>query len=91
MYININCPKHILPKIIPHPKHEQYLIEPITLQTHINQIVNSVDQQHGRCFVRPSGTENLLRIYAEAQTEQKMKDILDKARTCVLHYIEHIL
>ncbi|CAN0126952.1 unnamed protein product, partial [Heterosigma akashiwo] len=24
----------------------------------------------GRCFVRPSGTENVVRVYAEAETQR---------------------
>ncbi|SOV15809.1 phosphoacetylglucosamine mutase, putative [Plasmodium sp. gorilla clade G2] len=91
LYINVKCPNHILTKIKPHPEHEKYLIEPKELQNYINQIVNTVDKKHGRCFIRPSGTETLLRIYAEAETQQKMKDILDKAQKCVLHYIQHMV
>jgi phosphoacetylglucosamine mutase len=27
--------------------------------------------RHGRCFVRPSGTEDVVRIYAEADTQEE--------------------
>jgi phosphoacetylglucosamine mutase len=34
----------------------------------------------GRCFVRPSGTEDVVRIYAEAET-QELADMLANAAT----------
>jgi phosphoacetylglucosamine mutase len=37
------------------------------LQTALDKAMKQVS---GRCFVRPSGTENVVRIYAEATTRQ---------------------
>jgi phosphoacetylglucosamine mutase len=46
---------------------ETTLIEPKFIQTNIDQILNSFDIKC-RAFVRPSGTEDLLRLYVEVQS-----------------------
>jgi phosphoacetylglucosamine mutase len=43
---------------------EQRLVEPSSLQDYIDEACATVPG--GRCFVRPSGTEDILRVYAEA-------------------------
>jgi phosphoacetylglucosamine mutase len=45
------------------------LVEPTGLQAKINQQVKKFKQ--GRCFVRPSGTEDVVRVYAEAETTEE--------------------
>ncbi|GAW81068.1 phosphoacetylglucosamine mutase [Plasmodium gonderi] len=87
LYINLPCPKYVLDNIIPHPDHEKYLIKPQGLQNRIDKIVFEIDPTHGRCFIRPSGTEILLRIYAEAQTLRQRDHILDKVKQALLQYI----
>lgn len=50
------------------PNHnETRLVEPKSLQDAIDSLVRQVDG--GRAFVRPSGTEDVVRIYAEAPTQ----------------------
>ncbi|UYV60889.1 PGM3 [Cordylochernes scorpioides] len=44
-------------------------LAPAGLQDAINQAVAQVP--NGRCFVRPSGTEDLVRVYAEALTKEQ--------------------
>lgn len=46
---------------------ETKVIQPIELQNDLDEAMNSIPS--GRCFVRPSGTEDYVRIYAEAQTQ----------------------
>mmetsp|Transcript_28362 Transcript_28362/g.34616 ORF Transcript_28362/g.34616 Transcript_28362/m.34616 type:complete len:102 (-) Transcript_28362:1124-1429(-) len=41
---------------------------PADLQPKIDEIVS--DYENGRAFVRPSGTEDVVRIYAEATTQE---------------------
>ena len=43
---------------------ERRLVSPRGLQNRINDLVKRYEG--GRCFVRPSGTEDVVRIYAEA-------------------------
>lgn len=47
---------------------ETELIEPKGLQNKLNDIIKQFPQ--GRSFIRPSGTENVVRIYAEAATQE---------------------
>jgi phosphoacetylglucosamine mutase len=47
-------------------KDESRLTEPLTLQTFIDKAVSECG--YGRAFVRPSGTEDVLRLYVEAGT-----------------------
>jgi len=37
----------------------------------------------GRCFVRPSGTENVVRVYAESKTSQDADALASKAAQLV--------
>lgn len=47
---------------------ERICVEPPNLQNEINQIV--AKYKKGRSFVRPSGTEDVVRVYAEAETRE---------------------
>jgi phosphoacetylglucosamine mutase len=42
---------------------------------------------HGRCFVRPSGTEDVVRVYAEASTHE----VADGLAKSVAHHVESLL
>ena len=37
----------------------------------------------GRCFVRPSGTEDVVRVYAEASTRQEAMELANLAAEIV--------
>lgn len=89
-YINVKCSKATLPNFKPHPEHEMFLIHPETLQTEIDRIVFEIDKENGRCFIRPSGTEPLVRIYAEAQDEHKKNKILQKVEMVLIEYINSL-
>ena len=54
------------------------LIEPIEVQNKIDEIVNEFKNNKGRCFVRASGTEDVVRIYSEADSEGIAKIISEK-------------
>jgi len=47
---------------------ERQLTEPAGVQQSLNQLV--AKYKNGRSFVRPSGTEDVVRIYAEAETQK---------------------
>lgn len=60
---------------------ERRLVRPVGLQGKIDQLVRKTG---GRSFVRPSGTEDVVRVYAEAQeTEEAVgeRPVLDKCST----------
>lgn len=50
---------------------ESRLTEPIELQDKIDELVSSTNE--GKAFVRPSGTEDILRLYSEAATMAEME------------------
>ena len=47
----------------------------------------AVNYSHGRCFVRPSGTEDVVRVYAEASTVEAA----DSLAKSVAQLVERIL
>jgi phosphoacetylglucosamine mutase len=49
--------------------NETECIEPDAVQPLLQKAMDSVN--HGRAFVRPSGTEDIVRIYAEATTREE--------------------
>lgn len=48
-------------------------MKPEGLQEEIDEAVKKFDK--ARSFVRPSGTEDVVRVYAEAATKQELKDL----------------
>ncbi|TNV80721.1 hypothetical protein FGO68_gene10832 [Halteria grandinella] len=50
---------------------ESRLTQPIELQNYIDALVSQTTE--GKAFVRPSGTEDILRLYAEAKTMEEME------------------
>ena len=55
---------------------ESRLTEPEEVQKVIDEAVAEV--QDGKAFVRPSGTEDVLRLYAEAKDEEQMDKLAKK-------------
>ncbi|KAJ3257470.1 Phosphoacetylglucosamine Mutase [Boothiomyces macroporosus] len=54
-------------------KADTELVEPKGLQEKINAQVAKFKK--GRCFVRPSGTEDVVRVYAEAETKEETETL----------------
>lgn len=52
---------------------ESRLTEPLGLQETIDHLIGTVEE--GKAFVRPSGTEDILRLYSEAKTEEQMESM----------------
>merc|ERR1712154_449156 len=50
---------------------EQTCLEPPQIQTKIDEICSKHAGSRSRCFVRPSGTEDVVRIYSEAETQSE--------------------
>ena len=59
-----------------------WLLYFLDLQDTIDEIVKSIPK--GRSFVRPSGTEDVLRIYAEADTVEHTLEISKKVTEAIL-------
>ncbi|KGN66058.1 phosphoacetylglucosamine mutase [Cucumis sativus] len=52
---------------------ETEVVKPPGLQEAINSEIAKYPQ--GRCFIRPSGTEDVIRVYAEASTQEAADDL----------------
>ena len=61
---------------------ETRLVSPIDMQEKIDEIVSKYEC--GRSFIRPSGTEDVLRIYAEARTLEEANEIAELVKTYIL-------
>ena len=55
---------------------ETRALEPAALQEALDALAASYPQ--GRCFVRPSGTEDVVRVYAEAATQEEADELARK-------------
>lgn len=63
---------------------ERRLIEPNAIQPKIDQLVSTV--KLGRSFVRPSGTEDAVRVYAEASTIEECEYLTNAVVKLVAEY-----
>lgn len=54
---------------------ETRVIEPKALQDQLDEAMQHMVDYRGRCFVRPSGTEDVVRVYAEATTTEKAQSL----------------
>jgi len=74
---------------------ETQVVSPASLKVALLLEVNNFEQRgsgthvhsgmkgNPRCFVRPSGTEDVVRIYAEASTQQEADELAQQAATLV--------
>ena len=58
---------------------------PIAMQNDLDECMKQV--KNGRCFVRPSGTEDVVRVYSEAATEDGAKWLADKATEAIITHV----
>ena len=65
--------------------NEMEVVTPIALQHALNGIMGRVQQ--GRCFVRPSGTEDIVRIYAEALTLEGVEVLVSEATKSIIEIV----
>ncbi|CCW65399.1 unnamed protein product [Phytomonas sp. EM1] len=81
--------------VITNTKDQTRAITPEGLQEEIDDIVNTVEREFlgkdgeqgmTRAFVRPSGTEPIVRIYAEANTQNACELLEKKVRAAVIKY-----
>jgi len=61
---------------------ERKCLTPIGLQDRIDSIVKEYGQK-SRAFVRPSGTEDVVRVYAESTTQQKADSLAKEVANVV--------
>ena len=70
---------------------ETRLTQPSMLQDMIDYCCQTQAKEEARCFIRPSGTEDILRIYIEAKTQHSVnviaKEILKEIE---LKYVDYV-
>ena len=62
---------------------ERRVSEPIELQSAIDSLIESIGYKMARSFVRPSGTEDVVRVYAEADTQEHTDDLAKRVSQLV--------
>merc|ERR1712176_1041259 len=62
--------------------NETACLAPMALQ----EDLNDATMDGARCFVRPSGTENVVRIYAEAPTSEKANQLASIAEELIVKH-----
>lgn len=73
-------------KLIKCTEDETAVTTPESLVQALQELNASYKQYQGRAFVRPSGTEDVVRVYAEATTEHKANELaLETAKAVFKH------
>ncbi len=62
---------------------ERRVSEPAELQIKLDKLVEDLGYKMARSFVRPSGTEDVVRVYAEADTQENTDDLAKKVSQLV--------
>ncbi|EKX73447.1 phosphoacetylglucosamine mutase, putative [Theileria equi strain WA] len=75
MNTRYEIPKHIMTRFSTSIDNDSVLVRPKEFQESLESQVQLYDG--ARAFVRPSGTENILRIYVEANSEDVVKVLYD--------------
>ena len=65
---------------------EMVVTSPVAMQDDLNAAMLAVGSM-SRCFVRPSGTENVVRVYAEAPTKEDADKLAALAGDIVRKYV----
>jgi phosphoacetylglucosamine mutase len=64
---------------------ESRLLQPAAVQDFIDQTIEKFQNCNARCFVRPSGTEDIVRIYAEADNLEIAVEISETVKKHIEH------
>merc|ERR1712137_82362 len=67
---------------------ERKCLQPVGLQNEIDALVAKYNR--GRSFVRPSGTEDVVRVYAEAETQKEADQLAHEVAVKVYRYAQGV-
>ena len=87
MYTDLHCKQskiHVDRTAFQTEDFGRVCVKPVGLQAEIDDIVSQYPK--ARAFVRPSGTENIVRLYVECQNEDDIDDIVSKITDKVMVY-----
>ncbi|EPR57015.1 phosphoacetylglucosamine mutase [Toxoplasma gondii GAB2-2007-GAL-DOM2] len=83
--LKVSLPRRVLDTLNPDPCHEKRLLEPEDLQAWIDEAVETTGP-FCRSFVRPSGTEDVCRIYVEAPDSVSARTLGSVVSELVVQY-----
>ncbi|KAK9698900.1 hypothetical protein RND81_08G139200 [Saponaria officinalis] len=64
---------------------ETVVVQPAGIQNAVD--AETAKYHHGRCFIRPSGTEDVIRVYAEAATQEEADLLANSVAKIVDHFL----
>jgi phosphoacetylglucosamine mutase len=67
---------------------ERKCLQPAELQPAIDALIASKNDPCRRAFVRPSGTEDIVRIYAEAKTQAEADELAQQVCDATVKYCQ---
>lgn len=67
-------------------ENERKCIEPIELQTEIDKLVTKFGN-NSRSFVRPSQTEDIVRVYAESNSQEDANELAEQVANKVKQFV----
>uniref|UniRef100_A0A7S0ZD40 phosphoacetylglucosamine mutase n=1 Tax=Timspurckia oligopyrenoides TaxID=708627 RepID=A0A7S0ZD40_9RHOD len=62
---------------------ERQVVSPIELRTEIERVLEKYPKNSSRTFVRPSGTEDVIRVYAESASSEDTRQLADEVADLV--------
>lgn len=76
---------------------ESRCLEPVSLQSAIDRLVNEVasgagkkNKEPARAFARPSGTEDVVRVYAEAGTQELADELANEVALAIFDHAQGV-
>ena len=83
----IHLERRHLDTLICDKETERFLLEPKQIQERLESYISQLDNA-SRAFIRPSGTENIARLYTEAPNPKLANELANFARNLISSYFE---
>lgn len=84
-YVNITVKVKNKNDFVPN-EDETRLIEPVDVQKVIDEVVSKYSFCKARSFVRPSGTEDVIRVYSEAESMKEAVEVAELVKKYIQEY-----
>ncbi|KAJ1607418.1 phosphoacetyl glucosamine mutase [Cryptosporidium canis] len=65
---------------------EKFLVEPKAIQEGIDNYISGLKDNCSRAFIRPSGTEEVARVYVESPTSEGSREIMKYIKDLLVNY-----
>jgi len=70
-------------------QREDICVAPAGLQAAVDAAVAAMEDPLARAFVRPSGTEDIVRVYAEASDAEAARKLCSKVQELTVQFVDH--